>query len=166
MAKKRGKGQAGAPEEGKDGLKEKLLGHTDLHELGDLPDLEEGPATGHGHAHGHSDGADAGEVCCGGHGHEHGLEHGHEHGHGHKHGGGGDAEPCSPVKPSGWKRRKVCLCVRHRCSREQWRARAQERGGGAASLLANSGRCRTLTATWGRDGACAPPRRSRRASFS
>jgi hypothetical protein len=121
-AKKRGKGQAGAPAEGKDGLEEKLLGHTDLHELGDLPDLEEDPAifvAGHGHAHGHSHGADAGEGCCGGHGDEHG--HGHDHGHG----GGGDAEPCSPVKPSGWKRRKVFLCARHLSPRERRRAGAR-----------------------------------------
>ncbi len=135
MPKKRGKGQ-GKAEAGGAGMQEKLLGHTDLHDLADLPDLEEGAAPGHGHAHGHSHGADA---CAGGHGHAHehghghehehehehghehgqghGSEHGHGHGHGHSHGhgGGGDAELASPVKPGGWKRRKVRVCAPPLC---------------------------------------------------
>jgi solute carrier family 30 (zinc transporter), member 1 len=52
MKKKRGKVSDGAPLEDKDGLQERLLVHTGLHDLADLPDLEEGAAGGHGHGHG------------------------------------------------------------------------------------------------------------------
>jgi len=54
MPKKRA---AGAPAHGEDGLQERLLVQTDLH---DLADLEEGAAGGHGHGHGHSHGAGGG----------------------------------------------------------------------------------------------------------
>ena len=50
-------------------LTEKLLGHTDLHDLSDLPELEEAHA-GHGIGRAH-------DRSTAGHGHTHAHEHSH-----------------------------------------------------------------------------------------
>ena len=79
-------------------LQDRLLGHTDVHDLADLPDLE-----AHGHAHGPlSPAVGAGH----GHAHAHGNSHGHSHGHSHggAHDGDNGAHATEPTK--GWKRRK------------------------------------------------------------
>ena len=99
---------------GGDDLKEKLLVHTDMHDLADMPDLEDAGSAGHGHAHGHGHGhSHVGEPCTAhGHaaeepaaGHSHGEVAAHGHGHSHDH-GHGDEVPPTPGMPRGWKRRK------------------------------------------------------------
>ena len=89
-------------------LHAKLLGHTDLHDLADMPDLE---GSGHGHAHaGQAHGHAHDGVACTGHGGA--APAGHGHGHAHDgvactgHGGAGHGEETADQV---WRRRKVRL---------------------------------------------------------